>query len=76
MAKGGSGDILTGVITGLLAQGYTSLHASLIGVFVHGMAGDLAAKQMGEIGMIAGDICKLLPEAYKKLSLLDVEVST
>lgn len=75
MAKGGSGDILTGVIAGLLAQGYTSLHASLIGVFVHGMAGDLAAKQMGEIGMIAGDICKLLPEAYKKLSLLDLEVS-
>ena len=76
MAKGGTGDILTGVITGLLAQGYSSLHASLIGVFVHGIAGDLAAKQMGEIGMIAGDICKLLPEAYKKLSLLDVEVST
>ena len=76
MAKGGSGDILTGILTSLLAQGHSPLHTSLIGVFVHGLAGDLAAKKMGEIGMIAGDICKLLPEAYKILSSLDIEVST
>lgn len=66
MAKGGSGDVLTGIITGLLAQGYTSLDASLIGVFIHGLAGDIARDVIGETGMIAGDICDHLPAAFKQ----------
>jgi hydroxyethylthiazole kinase-like uncharacterized protein yjeF len=66
MATGGSGDILTGVIAALLAQGYEPLHACLMGVFVHGLAGDLAKEKFGETGMIAGDLCDFLPEAFKK----------
>lgn len=69
MATGGSGDVLTGVITALLAQGYDALQACQLGVFVHGYAGDLARDQMGEVGMIAGDICDQLPYAFKALSL-------
>ena len=64
MAKGGSGDILTGIITGLLAQGYSSLDAATIGVYIHGYAGDLAKGQKGETGMIATDIIEALPEAF------------
>ena len=51
MATGGSGDILTGIILALLAQGYSSFDASLIGTYVHGLAGDLAKENKGEIGM-------------------------
>jgi hydroxyethylthiazole kinase-like uncharacterized protein yjeF len=68
MAKGGSGDVLTGLITGLLAQGYDSLPASLLGVFIHGYAGDLAKESIGETGMIAGDICDFLPTALKQIA--------
>lgn len=67
MAKGGSGDLLTGMITALLAQGYTSLESCLIGVFVHGYAGDLTRDVLGETGMIAGDQCDHLPQAFKQL---------
>jgi NAD(P)H-hydrate epimerase len=69
MAKGGSGDVLTGIITGLLAQAYSSLEASLMGVYVHGYAGDLARDHIGETGMIATDICDHLPAAFKQLYL-------
>lgn len=55
MATGGSGDVLTGILTGLLAQGYSSLEASITGVYIHGLAGDLAARERGEISLIAGD---------------------
>lgn len=68
MAKGGSGDVLTGIITGLLAQGYNPLHASLIGVYVHGLAGDKAAAAKGQIGMTAMDICSSLPEAWQSIT--------
>jgi hydroxyethylthiazole kinase-like uncharacterized protein yjeF len=68
MAKGGSGDVLTGLITGLLAQGYDSLSASLLGVFIHGYAGDMAKDTIGEIGMTAGDICDFLPAAFKEIA--------
>jgi hydroxyethylthiazole kinase-like uncharacterized protein yjeF len=67
MAKGGSGDVLTGIITALLAQGYTPLETCLIGVFVHGLAGDLTRDALGETGMIAGDLCDHLPQAFKQL---------
>lgn len=67
MATGGSGDVLTGVITSLLAQGYTPKEACLIGVYVHGFAGDLAKKTVGETGLIAGDIVRRLPGAFNNL---------
>lgn len=67
MAKGGSGDVLTGVIAALLAQGYTPLETCLISVFVHGYAGDLTRDALGETGMIAGDLCDHLPQAFKQL---------
>ncbi|MEZ4805129.1 MAG: NAD(P)H-hydrate dehydratase [Bacteroidia bacterium] len=67
MAKGGSGDVLTGILTGLLAQGYSPLDTTLLGVYLHGMAGDLAAAYKGEIAMTAGDIIDCIPEAYSNL---------
>jgi hydroxyethylthiazole kinase-like uncharacterized protein yjeF len=67
MAKGGSGDLLTGIITAVLAQGYTPLETCLISVFVHGLAGDLTRDALGETGMIAGDLCDHLPHAFKQL---------
>lgn len=60
MATGGSGDVLTGIILSLLAQRYTPEEAAIIGVFMHGRAGDKAAAEKGMEAMIAGDICKYL----------------
>ena len=56
MATGGSGDVLTGIITGLIAQGYSSLEATLIGVYAHGRAGDKAVKEKEEMTLLATDI--------------------
>lgn len=67
MASGGSGDVLTGIITSLLAQSYTSKDAILIGVYIHGLAGDFAAKNLGEPSMIASDIIDFIPEAFLSL---------
>lgn len=67
MATGGAGDVLTGIITSLLAQHYSSLHASLLGVYLHGLAGDFAAETKTEECMIAGDIIENLPAAFKFL---------
>jgi NAD(P)H-hydrate epimerase len=67
MASGGSGDVLTGLILGLAAQNYHPLWACLIGVYIHGLAGDLAAKKKGMEAMVAGDIIRLLGKAFKKL---------
>ena len=67
MATAGSGDVLTGIILSLLAQGYSSLNAALIGVYIHGLAGDLAAEEIGQDALIAGDIVQFLPNAWKKL---------
>ncbi|NOY77663.1 MAG: NAD(P)H-hydrate dehydratase, partial [Calditrichaeota bacterium] len=61
MATAGSGDVLTGLIAGFLAQGLTGTHAAIAGAFVHGMAGDLARKKLGQRGMIAGDILNHVP---------------
>jgi NAD(P)H-hydrate epimerase len=65
MATGGSGDSLTGLITALACQGLELYDAARLGVYLHGLAGDLAAKELGEIGMIARDIVDYLPKALK-----------
>jgi NAD(P)H-hydrate epimerase len=67
MATGGSGDVLTGLILGLLAQKYHPRDACLIGVYLHGLAGDLAAKKQGMESMIAGDIVEQIGKAFKKI---------
>jgi NAD(P)H-hydrate epimerase len=71
MAKGGSGDVLTGIIGALLAQNYSAAQAAVLGVFVHGLAGDLAKENLGETAMKAGDIISCLPQAFQQLELLD-----
>ena len=68
MATAGSGDVLTGIITSLLGQGKSAKEAALAGVFVHGLAGDLAAETVGEYGLIAGDIAYYTAIALKKIS--------
>lgn len=65
MATAGSGDVLTGVIGGLLARGLKPIEAALAGVYIHGLAGDLAATKTGEISLIAGDIVEFLPQAIR-----------
>lgn len=67
MAKGGSGDALTGLITGLLAQGVPVVGAALLGTFVHGLAGDHAAAAIGTDGMNTGDLVAHLPAAFRQL---------
>jgi len=66
MATAGSGDALTGMILSLLAQNYTPMEACLLGVFLHGYAGDLAAKKVGYESLIASDIIKYIGKAFKK----------
>ena len=67
MATAGSGDVLTGILTGLLAQGYPAFQAAVFGVFLHGYAGDLAASKKGMDAMVASDIITELGDAYKGL---------
>lgn len=69
MATGGSGDVLTGVIGALIAQGLDAFDAACLGVFVHGRAGDLAAARRGQVSMVAGDIVDALPEAIRELEV-------
>jgi NAD(P)H-hydrate epimerase len=64
MATGGSGDVLTGILTALLAQNYKSVDAARLGVYIHGFAGDLAAAKLGEISLTAHDIINYLPVAF------------
>lgn len=67
MATGGSGDVLTGVVLALLAQGYDAETAAELAVYVHGLAGDIACKKHGAMGMTAGDIVTCLPLAWRML---------
>ncbi len=67
MATAGSGDVSTGIITGLLAQGYTPLECCLLGVYLHGLSGDIAATEYSQEAMIAGDIIECIGEAFKTL---------
>ena len=68
MATGGSGDVLTGIVLALLAQGYSAEDAARIGAYVHGKAGDIAKEQQGEMALIASDIVNNLPAAWKTVS--------
>jgi len=67
MATAGSGDVLTGIITALLARGYKQREACILGVYLHGLAGDLAAEELGEESLIASDIINYLPKAFLKV---------
>ena len=67
MATAGSGDVLTGIITALLARGYHQQNACMVGMYLHGLAGDLAAKELGKESLVAGDIINYLPKAFKLL---------
>lgn len=66
MAKGGSGDVLTGIIAALSAQNLPALEAAQVGVYVHGLAGDMAAAALSEMGMLPTDIIEALPAAFRK----------
>ena len=67
MATGGSGDVLTGILTGLLAQGYSNIETALLGVYIHGLAGDLAVKEGSMESLIAGDIIEYLGKAFARI---------
>jgi NAD(P)H-hydrate epimerase len=66
MATAGTGDVLTGMIAGLIAQGYPPDQAARFGVYLHGLAGDLAAAEVGEVGFLAGDLIRRIPAAITK----------
>lgn len=67
MATAGSGDVLTGIVTALLARGYDKGTACQLGMYLHGLAGDLAAKEVGKESLVASDIIQFLPKAFLKL---------
>lgn len=69
MATGGTGDVLTGVISALLGQGLDPFAAAQLGVYLHGLAGDLAKADLGEEGLIASDLIDRLPRAFVKYRL-------
>jgi ADP-dependent NAD(P)H-hydrate dehydratase / NAD(P)H-hydrate epimerase len=66
MATGGTGDVLTGILAALLGQQFTLWDAARFGVYLHGLAGDLAVRQTGEVSLVAGDILLYLPQAIQK----------
>jgi NAD(P)H-hydrate epimerase len=68
MATGGTGDVLTGVITAIVAQGLPPYDAARLGVHVHGLAGDLAAEDLGQVSLIASDLVTHLPRTWKSLA--------
>jgi NAD(P)H-hydrate epimerase len=68
MATGGSGDVLTGVIAALICQKSELFDAARLAVHLHGLAGDLAAEQLGQVSMIASDLVRFLPQAFRRLA--------
>jgi NAD(P)H-hydrate epimerase len=69
MATGGTGDVLTGLIAALVGQGLEALAAAQLGVYLHGLAGDLAQDAVGEVSLIASDLLIHLPAAFRRISL-------
>jgi NAD(P)H-hydrate epimerase len=67
MATAGTGDVLTGVITALMGQGLSNFDAAVLGVYVHGLAGDVAAKKTGQVSLIATDVIEALGEAFEEI---------
>jgi NAD(P)H-hydrate epimerase len=67
MATAGSGDVLTGIVAGMLAQGYSDSESAKLGVFLHGLAGDFAASEQGYQALIASDIIDHLGEAFLEM---------
>jgi NAD(P)H-hydrate epimerase len=67
MATGGTGDVLTGLIAALLGQGLDPFEASQLGVYVHGLAGDLVRDDLGEVSLIATDLISYLPQAFRQV---------
>ena len=65
MATAGSGDVLTGLTAALVGQGLSRLDATILGVYLHGTAGDIASNRLGQISLMATDILDALPEAFK-----------
>jgi ADP-dependent NAD(P)H-hydrate dehydratase len=65
MATAGSGDVLTGVITALLGQRLSTFDAAILGVYIHGLAGDIAAGKIGQVSLIATDIIEAMPQAFQ-----------
>jgi NAD(P)H-hydrate epimerase len=68
MATGGTGDCLTGVVAALAGQGLSPWEAARLGVHVHGLAGDLAAAELGQTSLIASDLLTYLPRAFEQTS--------
>jgi NAD(P)H-hydrate epimerase len=66
MATGGSGDVLTGLITALWCQRLEPFDAARLGVYLHGLAGDLAAEELGQVSLIASDLVRFLPKAFRQ----------
>ncbi len=66
MATGGTGDVLTGLTAAIVGQGLPPFDASVLAVYVHGLAGDLAAKEFGQVSMIASDLLEFIPAAFLK----------
>lgn len=67
LAKAGSGDVLTGMITGLMSQNTNPLFAAILGVYLHGLTGDIAAESLTEYSVLASDLLKFIPNAIKKI---------
>ena len=67
MATAGSGDVLTGMIAGFMGQGLSAVDASICGVYLHGLAGDIARDKLGELPMMAMDILNAIPDAIQKV---------
>jgi NAD(P)H-hydrate epimerase len=68
MGTAGSGDVLTGILAGLLAQEYNPLEACLLGVYIHGLAGDIAAAEQSEESLTSGDLVRYLGKSFMQIS--------
>lgn len=69
MASGGTGDVLTGIIASFVGQGMNDFSATVVSVYLHGLAGDIAAGKKGKFSLIASDIIEYLPDAFKKVGI-------